>query len=334
MKLSMPVVVGDKVLLDSGAQIETDKILDTVRANGVLKLDVHKSHIPELAEKYPEFYGKHGEEIAKAKQSGRLGRVKSADEWSKARKLRPKAPVLSLIARPQDLPDLKKLLMPYFPIEMEGSRYREMSGRFSRSKMLVVWVDGFTKDELQFMAQDSKKENPDMKFLAITSSFYQGPWDVVRWMDHGLHVFRAVFSGFYPEQHNEFETKLIGSSLQKVGLPSVHVISDDESMKSVDQWLENWEGLGARVTHVNESQPLSNMTLVMAYFSNGDQKLPEKLKTLFSKGFSSQKTLVVVDKIDKSEVEPLKAFGRLMLQMGGLENDKLSGLLKKVLLKT
>ena len=331
MKLSMPVVVGDKVLLDSGSQIDSDRAMDLMRANGVKKLDVHKAHIPELAKNFPEFYGKHGDEIARARESGRIGRVQAAEEWGKARKLNPKPPVISLVARAQDLHDLKRVLVPYFGIEHETSRYREISGKLSRSKMIVVWVDGFTKDELSFMNSDAKKENPDLKFMAITASTYDGPWATVRWLDQGTQVFKAVFLGFFPEHEKEFEHPLTGAFLPALKFPKIHWITDAASIDDLDEWILKWEGLGSVVHDITATEPVSGAILTIFYFKNEDAQLAEKLKVLFQKKFNPQKVLIVLDKLSKEEVVELKNFGRLMLQLGGLGNEKLSELIKKIL---
>jgi hypothetical protein len=332
MKLSMPVVFGDKVLMDSGSQIDTDRAMELICANGVKKLDVHKSHIPELAKKHPEFYGKHGDEIAKAKESGRIGRIQAANEWGEARKLNPKAPVVSLVARAQDLPDLKRVLVPYFGIEHETSRYRDISGSLSRSKMIVVWVDGFTKDELSFMNSDARKENPDIKLIAITALTYDGPWPTVRWLEHGTQVFKGVFLCFFTQYEKAFEHPLTGAYLPALKAPKIHWVTDPSSVHVLDQWLLRWEGLGAVVHDSSAMEPVSGAMLTIFYFKNEGANLAEKLKDIFLKNFNPQKVLIVIDHLSKEEVIELKSFGRLMLQMGGLGNDKLSGLIQKVLL--
>lgn len=333
MTLSMPVVVGDKVLLDSGSKIETEKVMDVIKANGVTKLDVKKQHIPELAKNYPEFYGRHGEEIAKAKASGRQTRVMAADEWTKARGLVPKPPAVSLLARPQDLPDLSRLLMPYFPIEVQGNRFREIADKLKRTRLLVVWVDGFTPDERAFIRSEIKRDHADTKILAVTRGGYCGPWDVVRWMGSGSQVFKAAFLCRFPEHVGAFESQLLGAHLHEVQQPLIHVVTDAPSLETVDEWLQQWEQVHFSIAEVGDAKPVAGAVLTFFYFQNKEAALAEHLKALFAAGYPQQKVLVVVDGIAKEEVEGLKAFGRLLLQMGGLENEKIKTLLGKVVPK-
>jgi hypothetical protein len=330
MKLSMPVIVGDKTLLDSGAVIESNRMLDVVKANGVLKLDVHKVHIPELAEKHPEFYALHNEEVAKAKELGREGRTLAAEEWSKARRLSPKAPIVSILAKSQDCPDLQGILSPYFSLEHVVNRYREISGKLSRSKALVVWVDSFTDEELRFMQMDCKKENPELKFLAVVSETYTGPWPSVRWLGNGSQVFKALFLTLFPEKFSEFPIPMTGTHLGHSTYPSLQLIACEGSIPEVDQWLTKWEGLSVQVHKPEEAKPWG-AKLTIFRFPNEQANICDHLAKLSAKGFNPQKMLIIIGKIAKEEVECLKGFGRLMVQVGTLDNEKTNNLMTKLI---
>ena len=325
----MPVVVGDKTLLDSGAVIESARTLEVIKANGVLKIDVNKAHLPELAEKYPEFYALRNEEVVRAKELGREGRNHAAEEWSKARSLVPKAPTVSILAKAQDLPDLQGVLAPYFLFEHVSSRYREISGKISRSKVLVVWVDGYTEEELRFMFMDCKKENPELKFLAVVRNSYAGPWPSVRWLNGGTQVFKALFLTVFPEKFSEFSEGLVASHLNHSAFPLVHLITCDSAILEVDQWLSKWDGISIVVHRIDEAKQIHSKLAIFRYI-NEKADVCEQLAKLSAKGFSPQKILIILGKIAKTEVDGLRGFGRLMLQMGSLDNEKSNNLIEKL----
>lgn len=330
MKLSIPVVVGDKTLLDAGAVISSENLLDKVKANGVTKLDVHKAHIRELSEKYPEFYGNQGEAVAKAKESGRQKRVALAEEWAMARKLNPRAPFVTLLAGNKDLPDLSKLLVPYFQVEQEGSRFREVADKITRSKLILLWVDGFTSEKLSFIRNHLKNELDHIGVLAISRDFTPSHWPSVRWLRAGESVFRAAFLSIYPVHAEAFSaSSLAGVSLPAIKKPVVQIISHGPIVGEADEIVEAYPGIDFRVFPFEEAK-FKDALFAIYRAQNKDQNLIAELKELFGRGYPPGKLLIAIETLSNEELVALSKVGKLLVQVGPFLSQKVKAVLDKI----
>jgi hypothetical protein len=330
MKLVMPVVVNGATLLDADAIIDSERILDRIINAGVKKIDVHRSYLRELAKAYPEFYEKHLEKMTAAKTSGLHQRISVAEEWGMARSLKPKAPAIGLLANPIDLPDVQALMSPYFTIGHSGQSYRELAGQWGSMKLLMVWVDGYTEDELKYMENHLKKENPDLKTLALVSAVYNGNWPSIRWLGNGIQAFRAAFLTVYPKFKDRVKMDFYGSDLSFTSYPKLHIITDATTNREVDPWLKKWSGWSVVVNDIDEKIKRVEAKLTIISLENTDQDLSERLKNLAKAGVPLKRSFIVCHKIAKEEVPELKNLGRLMLQVGQVDNEKLNAVLQKL----
>ena len=331
MKLSMPVVVGDKTLLDSGASIDSEKMLERVINNGVTKIDVHKSHIRELSEKYPEFYQRHKEKVSQAKEAGQARRAQVAKDWAHCRSLVRRPPSITILAKPMHLPDTSKWLSPFFPIEHSSSSFREIADSIGRSKMIVIRLKDFGEEELDYIRTELKKGPQSIPVLAVVDSFYHGPWETVRWGSDGSAIFRAAFVGVFPEHEKSFpEGGVVAYHTESLKRPTCHFISRESSLKEADEFFDKWPGIDVRVSHVEEAKP-SQEHLTIFRCPNGDQSLLKDVKKLFDNGHDLRRMMIFVDEVNKDEVGILSKMGKLKLQLGNLQHQTLEDFLAQLL---
>ncbi len=323
----MPVITEGIKLIDEGVSINSDKVLNKIIASGISTLDVDRSHIKELAEKHPEHYGEELERINRAKVTAKQQRDLALSEWSKAKELKPKPSSINLLAESIKIPDLRKHLSPYFRIDHSGRSYRKMLPSLNRVELLLVWVDDYTDDELLFMQQNNRKHFPELRTLAVVSKTYQGPWPSVRWMGNGRHVFRASFLSLNPKLEDSFKGEFYGTNLDFAIYPKLQVITDELSLAKLDRCLQripNWSVLVQDIKKVSSPQPKATILLLS---SNHHQELSDHLKHLLKLGFHSSRCFIICDRIDKAEIPQLKTFGKLKLQVGELDDEKLHNIL-------
>ena len=330
MKLSMPIVVGDKTLLDAGASIDSEKILQRVINNGVEKVDVHKSHIGELSREYPEFYQRHRDQVSQAKEEGQAKRAQVAQDWAHCRTLVRRPPSITLLAKGLFLADSSKWLSPFFPFEHSTSSFREIENSLGRSKMIVIRLNGFGDEELSYIRASLKKAQHQIPVLAIVDDFYSGPWDTVRWGKDGSSVFRATFFRLFPEHASSFPSGGIsGYHSDTLKRPSFHLITRESSVKEADAFFEEWPGIDVRVSHVDDASPSQDHVTIFRC-PNNDQSLLKDVKTLHDKGHDLQRLMILIDEVNKEEVSLLTKMGRLRLQLGKLDHPSLQDILKQL----
>jgi hypothetical protein len=331
MKLSMPITAGDKTLLDVDASIDNERTLDVIKANGVKKVDVRKTYLKELSDAYPEFYKNKNDKISKAKEKGTESRSRAAESYVKARRLQPKPPVISILAKPIDLPDLQKVLMPYFQIEVATSKWHEINDKLNRSKVIVIWVDDFTEEEQRTIKIEAKKNHSGTKLLAVYRNYYQGTMDSVKWLDYGLQVFNASFLLACPDKASEFGVDSIkGVRLASLNRTYIQLISDGNHEQEIEDWMSKNHEIDVTCHNIESAKynPASKFALVR--IKNSGSQLPQIFNTLKSKGFNFMKMVVLPDNISKEEIEALKALGRVFVLIGGLSNEKLTSLVDKI----
>lgn len=326
----MPVIVGDKTLLDAGVSIDSEKLLERVINNGVDKLDVHKSHIGELSKKYPEFYARHQEKVSKAKEAGQARRAKVAEDWAHCRSIVRRPPTITLLAKPMVLPDTSKWLTPFFPIEFSSSSFRDIEASIARTKLIVLRLKGFGDEELDYIRASLRKRPDKVPVLAVVDSFYSGPWDCVRWGGDGASLFRAAFSKLFPEHALSFpEAGIVGFHCESLNRPSVHLIGRENILEEAGRFFEKWPNLDSRISHVDEAQPGKDHVTVFRC-PNGDGRLIDDVKTLRANGLDLQNVQILIDEVKKEEVGELSKMGKLRLQLGNLGHQSLEDALLRL----
>jgi len=331
MKLSMPIQVGDKTLLDVDASIDNERTMDVIKANGVKKVDVKKTYLKELTESYPEFYSYQNDKLNKAKERGTESRSRAAESIVKARRIQSKAPMISILAKPSDIPDLEKVLIPYFLIEMSSSRWRDINEKVNRSKVVVIWIDGFTDEEQATIRSEAKKNHPDLRILAVYRQFYSGKLDSVKWINNGLHVFDVCFVTALPEKVSEFGLEnLSGCNLASLKQPFIQILSDGNFEEEIETWLEEHPNLAISCESVEDAKCNSESRFAIVRVKNEKAQLPELFDQLRMRGFSMNKLVVIPDTISKEEIEGIKTFGRVFVMLGGIGNSKLTALVEKI----
>lgn len=327
MKITMPIIVDGIKLIDEGVSINSDKVLNKIIASGIQKVDVDRSHIKQLAEKYPECYIKELEAINRAQAVAQQQRDLAAIEWTEAKKLKPRAPMINLLAESTKIPDLKKALCPYFRIHLSGRSYRKMAASLHKVSLLIIWTDDYTDDELSHMQRNNQKEHPDLKSLAIVSKTYHGPWPSVRWMGSGRYLFRASFLTLNPNLKDSFEGVFCGTALDFTGLPRLQVVTDGIGIKKLDDCLQKQPNWSVLVQDIDKVSSPSHKAIAILLLSNSNQELSDRLSHLVKLGFQPSRLFIICDKIDKTEIPQLKTFGKLKLQVGELNDQKFNNIL-------
>jgi hypothetical protein len=327
MKISVPIISEGIKLIDEGVSINSEKVLNKIIASGISKVDVERSHIKELAEKHPECYGEEFERINRAKITAKQQRDLALREWSKAKELKPKPPSINLLAESIKIPDLRKNLSPYFRIDHSGRSYRKMLPSLHRVELLIVWIDDYTDDELCFMQHNNQKQFPELKTLAIVSKTYHGPWPSVRWMGNGRHVFRASFLSLNPKLEDSLKGEFYGTNLDFTICPKLQVITDELSLEKLDRCLQRMPNLSVLVQDIKKVSSPHPKATILLLSSNHHQELSDHLKHLLKLGFQSSRYFIICDRIDMTEIPQLKTFGKLKLQVGELDDEKLNNIL-------
>lgn len=331
MKLSMPITIGDKTLLDADTTIDTEKTLDVIKSNGVKKLDVKKTYLRELCDKYPEFYSFKNDRLSKAMEKGTESRYLAAEGIVKARQLSPKPPSISILAKPKDLPDLEKVLVPYFSIELATTKWREINDKRNRSKVMVIWIDSFSEEERRTIKNDAKKNHPDLKIIAVYRQFYTGPFDSVKWLDNGVHLFNACFISAFPDKVEEFGVNnLTGVHLNHIKKPFIQLLSDGNFEDELSEWMTANSEIDVTCENIDESKFNPDSRFALVRVKNDNAKLPDIFNQLKNQGFGFMKMVVIPENINKEEIEGIKSLGRVFVMIGGIANPKLTALIDKI----
>ena len=326
MKLSMPLVVGDKTLLDSETSIDSERMLDIIKANGVKKIDVRSSYLGELAENFPEFYSLQQERLQNARNSGRIRRVENADFLHKVRQLERKAPTITIISKIDFITDIKKILSPYFQMEHVVTSIGDTVQSIARSKLVVFMSDGFTPNEQNDFKREMKKEHREVKVIAAYKEYDPGFDRGVRLQGQAMsNLLPACFFSCFPQHIGEFaKNDLPGVRLNELSRPLLQVLVDENCSHEVDDFMEQTSSVALSIGKFDRYSFFEGTSGLLLRLKNEDSSLVKHLVEIKKLLASIPKIYVVISHVSKEEVAQLRSLGgRLNVMLGDLSTGKL-----------
>lgn len=329
MKLSMPLVINGKTLLDSGVAIDSERMLNLVKENGVERIDVKGEYLESLSNKYPEFYNSKKEKVLEAKSSGRMKRAESADFLVKIRTSKEKVPTISICAHRDALVDIKTKLAIYFKIELISDTLGDVVQSMARSSLLIIFCDDFKDDPLREAKKNMAKLHPKIKTLGVYQNSQSIFTNSLKWLDNGAHLLKAAFISCYPEKLKEFEIEIPGSCIPALNRSLLDIVYHGD-VDGVEQFVDGLEGFDVRLSTLDEYRHEMRSKLVLFRIDNRDNLLLENIKKNVNISKNLNKVLIIVSQISKEEALAVKAMGNVRILLGDLQNEKLFAFLLKL----
>jgi len=325
MKLTMPIVVKGKTILDSGASIENTNILEKVKLNGVKKVDVSGDYAKKLAELYPDFYSNHNDSISQAKESGRVRRVATADFLISLRNNHPQAPTITLLAGIDSATDIKKHLISYFRIEKTSSQISGVVEGFKKTELIVINTEDFAAENIKQLKRDLSKSAPKVKILAIYFTNSPDFENTFCFVDNGSQLLKTCATmAFGKDLSMEEEDYPLACSITGLNRPLINIVSELEFKTEVQAFSMSQNKTDITFNTIESYFNIPRTDLVILRISNEKENLIELINELRKRGLNIQKLVIIISKITQETAVGIKNLGKLKVLLGDMKNPKLS----------
>jgi hypothetical protein len=323
MKLSMPIVVNGKTILDSGKSIENEGILEKVKLNGVKKIDVKGEYAEKLAKAHPDFYSNHNESISKAKESGRMRRVETADFLISLRNNHPKAPTITLLAGLDTATDIKKQLIRYFKIENTSAQISGVVEDFKKTELIVICTEDFASENIKQLKRELSKNAPKVKILAVYFSICPDFENTLCFLDNGSQLLKTcAYMAHGTQLSLDKEDYPLACSIKELNRPLVHIISESEFNNEVKSFSMSQNTIDSAFCTLETYSNIPRTALVVLRISNEKENLLEIINALRKNGLNLQKLIIIISKITQETVVAIKVLGKLKILLGDMNNPK------------